>query len=154
MLLPSAEDPTTLARLYAIGECACTGVHGANRLASNSLLECFVFGRRAALAWLADDVQPSHARDQIPDVTRGDEAVTPDLRRELWEHVGLIRDAAGLSRLVDSPHLLGRLIARSALAREESRGGHFRTDFPLEDEAFCAHSVVRADEVVRFERWR
>src|SRR5205085_11772432 len=115
---------------YAAGECACTGVHGANRLASNSLLECLVFGRRAALAALSS---PSgHVRCQAPDVSGADEA-TARLRAQLWRDAGLIRDAEGLERLRRAPHLLARLIAESALARRESRGGHFRSDYPIEE---------------------
>ena len=64
-----------------------------------------------------------------------------------------MRDGAGLRRLAESPHLLARLIARSALTREESRGGHFRADFPFEDERFVVHSVIGRDEEVTFERW-
>lgn len=140
--------------LYAAGECACTGVHGANRLASNSLLECLVFGRRAALAALSD---PSPALQQT--VARSDRAgidvVSQELRAELWRDAGLVRDGAGLERLTRSPHTLARLIAKSALARRESRGGHFRADFPFEDEAFAAHTVIRPGtaEQVELERW-
>ena len=72
----------------------------------------------------------------------------------MWQEAGLIRDAAGLCRLTESPHLLVRLIASSALAREESRGGHFRADFPFEDDVFAAHSVVGTDEQVSFEQWQ
>jgi len=145
---------TAVTGLYAAGECACTGVHGANRLASNSLLECLVFGRRAALAALSDPV-PSEQGNLTTTVTGTAtvDEVTPELREAMWRDAGLVRDAAGLARLTASPHLLARLIARSALAREESRGGHFRADFPFEVERFDAHSVVTQAEEVTFERW-
>ena len=149
---------TDVAGLYAAGECACTGVHGANRLASNSLLECLVFGRRAALAALAEppisDIDHSESGTVPGTVTETVPAmVTAELRSALWRDAGLIRDGTALRRLVAVPHLLARLIARSALAREESRGGHFRLDFPFEDDAFAMHSVVRSDETVAFETW-
>jgi len=142
---------TEVPGLYAAGECACTGVHGANRLASNSMLECLVFGRRAALAALEEptlgQVTKCHKADLEP-------PVTPELREALWEDLGLIRHADGLARLTSSPHLLASLVARSALAREESRGGHFRTDFPEEDPAFEGlHTVIRPDCEPELERW-
>jgi L-aspartate oxidase len=138
--------------LYAAGECAATGVHGANRLASNSLLECLVFGRRAALSALAQPGLPSRLPDtpEPPAV----EPVTPEIRHRLWRDCGLIRDAAGLSRLLGAPHLLTRLIARSALAREESRGSHFRADFPSESEELERHVVLRAGAEPSLETWR
>ena len=143
---------TDVPGLYAAGECACTGVHGANRLASNSLLECLVFGRRAALATLSDQVPNSLVPGTVP--VANDPQVTPELQEEMWREAGLIRDAVGLARLAASPHLLARLIAKCALAREESRGGHFRIDFPFESEAFARHSVVGASETVELETWR
>jgi L-aspartate oxidase len=140
-----------LSGLYAAGECAATGVHGANRLASNSLLECLVFGRRAALAALAEPGLPGTlpAIPQAPDP----EPVTPELRASLWRDCGLIRDAAGLSELLDAPHLLTRLIAETALTREESRGSHFRADFPAENEELERHVVLRHGAEPELETW-
>lgn len=138
--------------LYAAGECAATGVHGANRLASNSLLECLVFGRRAALSALDEPELPLHleAPPQAPD----SEPVTQELRRALWRDCGLVRDATGLERLRSAPHLLTRLVAESALAREESRGSHFRVDFPAEQETFRRHVVLRRGVSPELETWR
>ena len=142
---------TDVPGLYAAGECACTGVHGANRLASNSMLECLVFGRRAALACLDEPCpgsDPCHVR------FRQEAPVTPDLREALWEDAGLIRNAAGLTRLTSAEHPLASLVARSALTREESRGGHFREDFPDEDPALDGlHTVLRAEREPELERW-
>jgi L-aspartate oxidase len=142
---------TEVPGLYAAGECACTGVHGANRLASNSMLECLVFGRRAALAAL----EQTGPRDSPSDLAVSDEApVTPELREALWEDAGLIRDAEGLARLTSSPHLLTSLVAWCALAREESRGGHFRADFPEENPALDGlHTVVRPGREPELEQW-
>ena len=142
---------TELPGLYAAGECACTGVHGANRLASNSLLECLVFGRRAALASLDEPRLP--ARLDAPPVAELLATVTPDIRRALWQDAGLIRDAAGLERLREAPHLLTRLIAAGALARTESRGAHFRADRPNEDPALAGHVVHRPGQEPVLERW-
>ena len=138
--------------LYAAGESAATGVHGANRLASNSLLECLVFGRRAALSALAQPGLPQRLPG-LPEPPPA-EPVTPEIRARLWRDCGLIRDAAGLSRLLDAPHLLTRLVAQSALAREESRGSHFRADFPAEDERLAGHVILREGSDPVLERWR
>ena len=152
-IVTDLDGRTDVAGLYAAGECACTGVHGANRLASNSLLECLVFGRRAALAALSDPSRTGHVRGQTPDVTVSDHGDAGAPRGRCGRTPGSCATPPGSSRLTESPHLLARLIARSALAREESRGGHFRADFPFEDERFAAHSVVGPGEEVTFERW-
>jgi L-aspartate oxidase len=144
---------TDVAGLYAVGECACTGLHGANRLASNSLTECFVFGRRAALAALGEPPPragaPPAPREQAATTQPGEET-----RAALWEHAGLERDRAGLERLRADAYPLARLIAESALVREESRGAHRRRDFPAVDEALdLQHTVTRAGAPPAFERW-
>ncbi|MEI8105163.1 MAG: FAD-dependent oxidoreductase [Actinomycetes bacterium] len=141
---------STLPGLYAAGESACTGVHGANRLASNSLLECLVFGRRAALASLTE---PPHVAPAPPATPSVDPPVTAAVRHDLWLDAGVIRSAAGLTRLKRAPVLLARLVAESAIARRESRGAHFRSDFPTEDDAFAGHVVLRRDAEPVLERW-
>jgi L-aspartate oxidase len=157
-IVTDLDGRTGVPGLYAAGECACTGVHGANRLASNSMLECLVFGRRAALAALGDaDLSASAHRPKGlgSDPTRfGQGEVTEAARSEMWEAAGLIRDAAGLQQLRTSTVLLARLVAESALARRESRGGHFRADFPHEDRALDGmHTVVRRGSEPVLERW-
>ncbi len=154
-ILTDLDGRSTLPGLFAAGECAATGVHGANRLASNSLLECLVFGRRAAEAALAEASAAPVATEAAAEPARvpRERPVTPATRRQLWEDAGVIRSAEGLERLRRAEALLPRLVAESALARRESRGCHFRADFPTEDEAFAAHVVVRRGEEPRLERW-
>jgi L-aspartate oxidase len=146
-----ADGRSTLPGLYAVGECACTGLHGANRLASNSLSECFVYGRRAAIAAIGEP-RPAKAAPQLA----ADPPLAPDdrTREALWRDAGLIRDAAGLRRLTEDPHPLARLIAQSALAREETRGCHVRADEPELDPALDRrHLVLSSAAEASLERW-
>ena len=130
--------------LYASGECARSGVHGANRLASNSLLECFVFSHRAVDAGLGGDAEQVDAAPPQRPLVR---APLAELRRRMWHDAGPLRDAAGLSGLIDwlaerpssNPVTIARMIAGSALAREESRGAHVRIDFPRERPSYHHH---------------
>jgi L-aspartate oxidase len=143
---------TTIPRLFAAGEVACTGVHGANRLASNSLLEGVVFGIRAGrtMREVEGDVEQTgrSAALQIGDVTG-------ESRRIAWEKCGIIRTGEGLREACMeleriAPDSVALLIARCALAREESRGGHFRSDFPHKRADFEKHSIVCKDTAVSF----
>ena len=150
---------TSLPGLYAAGEAAATGVHGANRLASNSLLEGLVFGARAgsrmqselrkSATWMFT-IPPAHASNAPAEITI--ERAVRDIQDLMWNHVGIMRSAESLKRAIEklqaiAPHVAhpmsrqaweaqslsttGLLVARSALAREESRGAHYRTDFPI-----------------------
>jgi L-aspartate oxidase len=175
-ILTDLHARSRVAGLYAVGETACTGLHGANRLASNSLSECFVFGRRAALAALDEPAlapnggehprggtQKSAARQtDVADTDASAHTVPTPLppverstQEALWNHAGIERSAEGLSRLLDDPHPLARLIARAALEREESRGTHTRTDHPERDPRLDEMHVVvsSAGEQLDWERW-
>ena len=178
---------TTLAGLYAAGEVACTGVHGANRLASNSLLEGLVFGARAGRAAVSDNKSGGEAlRHPLPPASapgsptrlgERDAAATNDdlhnsgggdialavrkrVRRLMWERVGILRTRQSLARALSEFEQIARaplgapsrnfltvatLVASAALWREESRGAHYRADFPSrDDERWRVHSIPRA----------
>lgn len=187
---------TTVSRLFAAGEVACTGVHGANRLASNSLLESIVFGkrivqrtgmisscqgsqkeehsetRRGADSLLATELKPPVYRTLVEREPRADAPTVnlPNLQSLMWEKVGIIRSGDGLREAASIlatwqghlPHpsdrptyelnnlvLCGRLIAEAALLREESRGAHYRTDFPQTSPQWQRHIIFRKNEVGR-----
>ena len=141
---------SSLSGLFAVGECACTGLHGANRLASNSLSECFVFGARAATAALEET--GATERPPLPDWRF--EPPTEATRDTVWRLAGPVRRVEQLRELLDDPYPLAGAIAACALERRESRGGHLRADFPAMDPALDGIHIVRAaDETIRREEW-
>jgi len=182
---------TSLPGLYAAGEVACNGVHGANRLASNSLLEGLVFGARAGQAMTRDCAvgkgKGRTTRSRRRDARANTEATPPspsspppelarkmeEIRNVLWQNVGILRDGPSLQNalltltglaeaLPPSPvradyeaanlRTVGEVIVRCALAREESRGAHYRSDFPLQlDPEWRKHSRLARGQDVRFE---
>jgi len=155
---------TSLPGLWACGETSATGVHGANRLASNSLLEALVYGTRAARDIMNADSRPDiEVREpHVPVVAPGsDEAqAVIDLRSVMYANVGVMRNELGLrealGRIADLERsfakpanelrnllVVGRLIAEAALARRESRGSHYRTDYSATDDAFARRSFTQ-----------
>jgi L-aspartate oxidase len=169
---------TNIPGLFAAGETACTGVHGANRLASNSLLESVVFSRRVVQR-TEMTVSPRHSKEQ------SDEAILsnlprrevlskvpslnlPNLQSLMWDKVGIIRSGKSLTEAAevlstwesllppssDRPSyelnnlvLCARLVTEAALLRKESRGAHFRTDFPRTSAEWQRHIVFRKDDI-------
>jgi len=166
----------SVAGLYAAGEVAATGVHGANRLPSNSLLESLVYGARAGKA-MRDELKPAPKRETAHKaassngpVDAGAEGLISQIQDLMWNDVGIVRTRVAMQKAIKSLeemapklanpktrraheaanlHLAGLLVARSALAREESRGAHYRVDSPAhDDKKFLKHSVIRGDRVV------
>jgi L-aspartate oxidase len=175
------DGATSLPGLFACGEVAGTGVHGANRLASNSLLEGAVFGHRAAVTALHDiaerPVAPPRRRAAGEPTARGTAAdsatVTTRLRDAMWEGCGLVRDGTGLRRTLDTVEAIvatipadrslddlrihqssttAALVCRAALLREESRGAHIRADFPSTRDSWHGVLVMQKERGHRFDR--
>jgi L-aspartate oxidase len=146
---------TTLTSLYAAGEVASTGVHGANRLASNSLLEALVFGRRAALA-MSDEPELVSSVHPGPYAAVTSAGEVDEIRDITWRYAGIVRNAeelkTGLKRLdainAESNLLtVSRIIHECALAREESRGAHYREDFPIPEKTARHSSVTKTGKM-------
>jgi L-aspartate oxidase len=171
---------TSVAGLFAAGEAACTGVHGANRLASNSLLEGLVFGALAAEEMVREQGAGNRVQGTGEQGTGNREQETGDkeqggdveawiagLRGLMWRDAGLLRDGVGLRRAqaelaamretmprgltrrtleARNLHTVAEAMVQAALAREESRGAHYRTDFPKPAEV-ARHSIIRRGEL-------
>ena len=155
---------TGIEGLYAAGEVACTGVHGANRLASNSLLEGLVFGARAARRAIDRAHQTGRgmgAAEEAPSEWSLDPEIARTVRHILWSQVGIIRHQDGLQRALTALTAMGRsdltlptrhfltvarLVTRAALFRQESRGAHYRSDFPQpDDRTWRCHSAQQRE---------
>jgi L-aspartate oxidase len=164
---------TNISGLFAAGETACTGVHGANRLASNSLLEVIVFSKRIIEKTQMPKQRPATTAVSSPDYHRLSAAAAvedipvlnlPNLQSMLWDEVGIVRSGEGLKRAAgilaawqnilpqptDRPSyelnalvVNARLVTEAALLREESRGAHYRTDFLEPSTEWLRHTVFQ-----------
>jgi L-aspartate oxidase len=159
-IVSDLEGRSTVRGLYAVGEASCTGLHGANRLASNSLSECFVWGRRAARAALDEpEPRPAWGRGEAASLEALQARQAPPVAGEatrgaLWREAGIERSREGLERLRQDEHPLARMIAACALAREESRGAHHRVDYPERDAALDRHhAMIERDGHVAWPTW-
>lgn len=155
----------TLGRLFAAGEAACTGVHGANRLASNSLLEGIVYGARAGVA-MRELASAALLQPLPPAPLEAPPVSEAELREITWRNCGIVRSGPELAQAIQrldgfalqpvaapsraqyelrNLHTVAQLITRCALARRESRGGHYRSDFPQPEPEFQFHSSIHKD---------
>ncbi|HOC07087.1 MAG: L-aspartate oxidase [Bacillota bacterium] len=168
---------TGVPALFACGEASCTGVHGANRLASNSLLEALVFGRRIAQAIIKSDNKPLHADCPLPELLPANTdapAIIDELGKTMWQYVGLRRDETGLKKaqeildtLTDKAGMgtygdrssmelvnmltLAKLVTEGALLRKESRGGHYRLDYPRSQRNQLGRWVFQRGQQTKFK---
>jgi L-aspartate oxidase len=170
------QGKTSIDGLYAAGEAAAAGVHGANRLASNSLLEGLVYGARAGKAMRQELQLPrklassqKKSASQNGPVDAGLEDVIGQIQDVMWKCAGIVRSRSGMQEAIQTlegfaPRVahprtrraneaanlqqVGSLVVRSALAREESRGAHYRTDYPAHDDRkFLKHSVIQGESL-------
>ncbi|OIP71697.1 MAG: L-aspartate oxidase [Oscillatoriales cyanobacterium CG2_30_44_21] len=179
-ILTDTWGASSIAGLYAVGESSSTGVHGANRLASNSLLECFVFGVRLAervsqlLLNNSDQPEPSSKVPKAVNTNLVSQSRIADIREELreltWRSAGICRSTKELEEAIATIQLLqteiaslqsqtriwvetrnltdfAYLLIKSALFRTESRGAHFRVDYPDTDSDWQVHTVIQGDDV-------
>ena len=159
---------TTLKGLWAVGEVASTGVHGANRLASNSLLEALVFSDRVASDILKKELPQNMQKPQyVADkdiISHVDQEIIENLRDKMTKNVGVIREASGLVSMmrdinkfngatqsieVKNRLMTALLITASALLRKESRGAHYRSDYPTQDVKYLRRSMMSQGEAIK-----